>query len=1339
MWADSAYCQSLSRGHAILQAKGLQIQAMSVPDHGDPGINLQRFAQSNFTAVNLNTFDRSVNLSKYLGTAPGVDWGMWLNNGPNALNVQELSYLSKLISLQFHDELNVALPGVLAEAKAVLADWRQQYPHVIGYLNHISSNTDAQLQNYMSVVEPDMLMFATYPFNGSVAGGSPTDLYVDLQRFRKLGLAGHDGSGQQPIPYGLYLQTFTWGPLANHYVSSSEMRLNQFAAWAFGSTYATAFIYLDIPNESDFKPALFNGAGDSSPRQPAFDEMAETNRQSRHLGPAMVQLVSTDVRMIVGDHATASGSVANPRPSGVADWTAGAGNDLFLTGISRQNLGSTNAGLRGDVVVGRFKPLQGPAEPYFMVVNGLSGASAAARDAVQQIRLDFNFQGSDVRSLLRLNRLSGNVEVVSLKHDGGAQYHVDLSLDGGTGDIFKYNDGTPFVGGYRLPGGYAVGGASGLRMMDGDGTSPLGSDSSPIASVIGLANGNVLSRSGVDVWRVHDPQGNLLASRQLDNLGTFNSAAAVGEGGYAAVSDSNIVFMAADGITPVNVVPNSIDFAASLSNGNLVGRVIDSDIWRIYTPQGSVHATRVLDNLGTFTAVAATGDGGYAAATDSRIIFMAADGLTPNNVVVDSVAHLTSLSNGNVVGETDPGVWRLYTSSGQTLATLPLDNLGTFVGAAPLWGGGFLAYTNANAIFVAPDGLTVSAVVPDALEFATGLNNGNVVGRLAGTDLWRLYSPLGDVLATQQLTGIGTVAVVAPLGMHVLPGDFDGSGVVDVADLAIWRRNNGLSAGQSAASGDADADGDVDGADFLAWQRYVSSGPNGGATVVPEPHCCSLVACISIVTYFSRRRTTRSSPPCRRRPIPIRVAAVTVIAGALAARGAAAEPLSRGHEILERHSLQIHAVLVPHAFSGKLDVARFAESGFTGLSLNSFDRTLDLTHRLGLPADVATGLWIYAGAPILNSLEEASLKHLITMQWRDEQDITDPQQLELAREFLDQFRRNHPGVIAYLNQNGIRHTEEELRQYLASVRPDMVTFDIYPFDGHLIGGSPTTFYRALQRYRLLGLAGHDGSGRSPIPYGLYLQTFTSAELHGHQPSLSEMRLNQFAAWAFGYTFASAFIYAQIDDNRDLIPALFDQSGDGLPRQPSFDEIAAINRQSRRLGSALVRLRSTDVGILPGQHRSADGLASEANAIPENVPLWAPHAGEDQYLVGVSAQNLGSKNHRLPGDVVIGRYASRHPHDGTYFMLVNGLTSSEGSAEDTTQRIRLDFDFQSSGIRHLLRLSRDTGAVEALPLMDDGGGRFHLELDLEGGTGDLLKYDNGQPFVGVFDSAPSEAN
>jgi hypothetical protein len=108
-------------------------------------------------------------------------------------------------------------------------------------------------------------------------------------------------------------------------------------------------------------------------------------------------------------------------------------------------------------------------------------------------------------------------------------------------------------------------------------------------------------------------------------------------------------------------------------------------------------------------------------------------------------------------------------------------------------------------------------------------------------------------------------AMVGPGSGAVAP-DFNGDGVVDLADFAIWQLHVGQMTGASVLDGDADGDGDVDGNDFLKWQRNVGrpmpwtgSGAGSGSSVasVPEPASLMLLACGSLALAFGRRRSNR--------------------------------------------------------------------------------------------------------------------------------------------------------------------------------------------------------------------------------------------------------------------------------------------------------------------------------------------------------------------------------------------------------------------------------------------------------------------------------------------------
>jgi len=88
-----------------------------------------------------------------------------------------------------------------------------------------------------------------------------------------------------------------------------------------------------------------------------------------------------------------------------------------------------------------------------------------------------------------------------------------------------------------------------------------------------------------------------------------------------------------------------------------------------------------------------------------------------------------------------------------------------------------------------------------------------------------------------------------------IPGDFDGSGTVDVADYTVWRDNLGHTG--IASSADASGDGVVGIEDYEIWQTNFGSS-NGGSglvaadTNVPEPGALLLLCSFAWVGSISR-------------------------------------------------------------------------------------------------------------------------------------------------------------------------------------------------------------------------------------------------------------------------------------------------------------------------------------------------------------------------------------------------------------------------------------------------------------------------------------------------------
>jgi hypothetical protein len=274
-----------------------------------------------------------------------------------------------------------------------------------------------------------------------------------MQRYRTVALEGYDGTGRQPIAFGQYSKLYRRS-CADALPSESFVRQQQFAAWAFGSTFSTAFVYNSCHFDSTVNSAMFSGPGDASPTA-VFDYVRETNRESLNLGPALVRLVSTDVRLVPGK----VGGVENATVAGISSWVrnqqnAGGYTDYIsaITPLGRnRNQPSTTD--YSDVLISYFAPLLSSNDGctfadglHFMVVNGRGLAedemcdspATTAGSMAEWYRLTFDFTGSDYNALVRLSRDTGQVELVTLTSIGGPRYSLDLYLEGGTGDLFGF-------------------------------------------------------------------------------------------------------------------------------------------------------------------------------------------------------------------------------------------------------------------------------------------------------------------------------------------------------------------------------------------------------------------------------------------------------------------------------------------------------------------------------------------------------------------------------------------------------------------------------------------------------------------------------------------------------------------------------------------------------------------------------------------------------------------------------------------------------------------------------------------------------------------------------------
>jgi hypothetical protein len=102
-----------------------------------------------------------------------------------------------------------------------------------------------------------------------------------------------------------------------------------------------------------------------------------------------------------------------------------------------------------------------------------------------------------------------------------------------------------------------------------------------------------------------------------------------------------------------------------------------------------------------------------------------------------------------------------------------------------------------------------------------------------------------------------------PGGPGAIAPDFNGDGVIDLADIAIWQTYEGCESGCNVLTGDADGDGDVDGDDLAFILRNLGqpppwagsgSGSGGGALggSVPEPTSLGLFAAAMLALALRR-------------------------------------------------------------------------------------------------------------------------------------------------------------------------------------------------------------------------------------------------------------------------------------------------------------------------------------------------------------------------------------------------------------------------------------------------------------------------------------------------------
>ncbi|MCI0334691.1 MAG: PEP-CTERM sorting domain-containing protein [Planctomycetes bacterium] len=154
---------------------------------------------------------------------------------------------------------------------------------------------------------------------------------------------------------------------------------------------------------------------------------------------------------------------------------------------------------------------------------------------------------------------------------------------------------------------------------------------------------------------------------------------------------------------------------------------------------------------------------------------------------------------------------------------------------------------------------TGTVAMPNTTPIATGAAGFQAVS--VSPDLALLFPSLDPI--TQRIGQGIYLSFLDPgmVGGGAMGADFNGDGVVDALDLAIWKANKGITMGASVLQGDANGDGMVDGADYLIWLNMFTGGPGAGgggiglpSSSVPEPTALALLSLGGMLAMAVRRK-----------------------------------------------------------------------------------------------------------------------------------------------------------------------------------------------------------------------------------------------------------------------------------------------------------------------------------------------------------------------------------------------------------------------------------------------------------------------------------------------------
>ncbi len=480
--------------------------------------------------------------------------------------------------------------------------------------------------------------------------------------------------------------------------------------------------------------------------------------------------------------------------------------------------------------------------------------------------------------------------------------------------------------------------------------------------------------------------------------------------------------------------------------------------------------------------------------------------------------------------------------------------------------------------------------------------------------------------------------------------------------------------------------------------------------------------------------------------------------------------ISKGNQILLNQGLQLQGLV---SYDDFFNLSTYSNANYISVNFGFTSNPL----LLGPAPGFLWSRWVgdQTQMPPLNG-EGPYTNQLFSLQLTDEPNLNDDTIRSNSVNWFNSVQTNYPNTILYLNSYGGQVSDATLGDFITRAKPDMLSFDTYPFLADYTTGVPntwpySTWLSEMRRYRQWGVSAN-------LPVAVYMQAFHSVEDYDQRiyrvPSPSELRFNIFAALAFNAKVLIDFTY------NSGATALFNilpngYSGDTYTNA-LYAEKTDANRRALNLGKSLVCLKpisdlhnpndanpppgpasgnvnfpdgtTTSILILKGNPNTTTNT-SEPIGFQDDPPSsqtkfsWWEFTKNDPYLTGWVVTNKGVNNGGSPGQVIISWFKPLDEKlDGTnysneiYFMVVNALTATNGTAADCLQEIMLNFIAAVPSA--VVMLDPETGLLHTntMPVIPGSGGRRQLVLDLNGGDAALFKFSDGAPFVGHIPPAPA---